>query len=279
VEIRHRVRGDRARWLQMAATNARQGADLRAAGNAGVRRQLEDLAEALELDDIPERLECFDISHTGGEAAVASCVVFGPEGPMKSDYRRFNIRGAAAGDDYAAMREVLERRYQRVKRGEVPLPDLVLVDGGRGQRTQALEILADLDLEFLKVVAVAKGRARRAGSEQLWVDEESYPRSLPPGSPALLLIQNIRDEAHRFAITGHRARRAKTRRGSVLEDIPGLGPKRRRDLLRHFGGLKGVSAAGMDDLAKVPGISRVLAERIYTVLHAETGTSGEKQAN
>ncbi|WP_405238810.1 excinuclease ABC subunit UvrC [Lentisalinibacter orientalis] len=279
VEVRHRVRGDRARWLQMAATNARQGADLRAAGNAGVRRQLEALAEALELDDVPERLECFDISHTGGEATVASCVVFGPEGPMKSDYRRFNIRGTAAGDDYAAMREVLERRYKRVKKGEVPLPDLVLIDGGRGQRTQALEILADLDLEFLKVVAVAKGRARRPGSEQLWVEEEAYPRTLPSGSPALLLLQNIRDEAHRFAITGHRARRAKARRGSVLEDIPGLGPKRRRDLLRHFGGLKGVSAAGMDDLTKVPGISRVLAERIYTVLHAEQEPAGEAQPN
>jgi excinuclease ABC subunit C len=253
----------------MAGTNARQGADLRAAGNAGVRHQLEDLAAALELDDVPERLECFDISHTGGEATVASCVVFGPEGPVKSDYRRFNIRSAAAGDDYAAMREVLGRRYKRVKRGEAPLPDVVFIDGGRGQRTQALEILAELGLEYLTVVAVAKGRARRPGSEQLWVDEESRARSLPPGSPALLLIQNIRDEAHRFAITGHRARRAKKRRTSVLEEIPGLGPKRRRDLLRHFGGLKGISAAGAEDLAKVPGISRVLAERIYTVLHAE----------
>ncbi|MEJ2604488.1 MAG: excinuclease ABC subunit UvrC [Gammaproteobacteria bacterium] len=269
VEIRHRVRGDRARWLQMAGTNARQGADLRAAGNAGVRQQLEDLAAALQLDDVPERLECFDISHTGGEATVASCVVFGPEGPVKSDYRRFNIRSATAGDDYAAMREVLGRRYQRVKKGEVPLPDVVFIDGGRGQRTQALEILAELGLDFLTVVAVAKGRARRPGSEQLWLGEESRPRTLPPGSPALLLIQNIRDEAHRFAITGHRARRAKKRRSSVLEEIPGLGPKRRRDLLRHFGGLKGISAAGTEDLAKVPGISRVLAERIYTVLHAE----------
>ncbi len=269
VAIRHRVRGDRARWLDMAATNAQQGADLRAAGTAGVERQLAALAEALDLDEAPGRLECFDISHTAGEATVASCVVFGPGGPVKSDYRRFNIRGAAAGDDYAAMREVLKRRYTRVKKGESPLPDLVLVDGGRGQRSQALEILGELELDFLKVIAVAKGRARRPGSEQLFVDEEEHPRTLPPGSPALLLIQNIRDEAHRFAIAGHRARRAKARRTSVLETVQGLGPKRRRDLLRHFGGLKGVSTAGIDDLTKVPGISRVLAERIYTVLHAD----------
>ena len=270
VAIRSRVRGDRLRWLKLAATNAGQGLDLRAASNATIRRQFEALGELLGLDETPERLECFDVSHTSGEATVASCVVFVQGGPLKSDYRRFNLKPAAAGDDYAAMREALERRYARVRRGEVPMPDVLFVDGGKGQLREAMEVLDALELDWLKVVAVAKGRARRPGAERLFLPGESRPLNLPADSPALLLIQQLRDEAHRFAITGHRQRRGKARRTSRLEEIPGLGPKRRRDLLKQFGGLQGVIAAGVDDLVKVHGISRRLAETIYNDLHADS---------
>ena len=223
----------------------------------------------LNLDEPPQRLECFDVSHTGGEATIASCVVFNQAGPLKSDYRRFNLSPAAAGDDYGAMREALERRYERVKKGEVAVPDVLFVDGGKGQLAQALSVLDRLDLGWLPVVAVAKGRSRKPGMEQLFLAGNSTPTILPTDSPALHLIQQIRDEAHRFAITGHRQRRAKTRRRSQLEEIPGLGPKRRRELLKQFGGLQGVRDAGIDDLVKVRGISRALAEKIYDSLHPD----------
>jgi len=267
VKIKSRVRGDRQRWLDMARTNAEQGLNLQVASNATIRRQFAALAEVLGVGDEISRLECFDVSHTAGEATVASCVVFNAAGPLKSDYRRFNLTPAAAGDDYAAMAEALRRRYTRVKKGEAPMPDVLFVDGGKGQLAEAMTVLDELELNWLSVVAVAKGRARKPGAERLFVPDRKLALSLPPDSPALLLIQQIRDEAHRFAITGHRNRRAKTRRTSRLEEIPGLGPKKRRELLRQFGGLQGVIGAGVDDLIKVRGIGRSLAESIYNDLH------------
>jgi len=269
VAIRARVRGDRARWLELARTNAEQGLGVRVASNATIEKQFKELGEALQLDDTPQRIECFDVSHTSGEATVASCVVFNTAGPLKSDFRRFNLSPAAAGDDYGAMAEALRRRYERVRKGEVPTPDVLFVDGGKGQLAEAVAMLRDLELDWLQVVAVAKGRARRPGAERLFLPGRKTALQLPPDSPALLLVQQVRDEAHRFAITGHRQRRAKARSTSRLEQIPGLGPKKRRELLRQFGGLQGVMGAGVDDLAKVRGISRTLAETIYNDLHID----------
>jgi len=269
VSIKHRVRGDRQRWLEMARTNAQQGLNLQVASNATIKRQFAALSEVLGVEGGLERLECFDVSHTSGEATVASCVVFNTAGAMKSDYRRFNLTPESAGDDYAAMGEALRRRYTRVKKGEVPMPDVLFVDGGKGQLAEAMKVLEELELDWLRVVAVAKGRARKPGAEQLFMPGDKTAMRLPPDSPALLLIQQIRDEAHRFAITGHRQRRAKARKTSRLEEIPGLGPKRRRELLRQFGGLQGVIGAGIDDLIKVRGISRSLAESIYNDLHLD----------
>ena len=269
VAIKWRLRGDRARWVEMVVTNARHGAQLRYQTSASTATQLEALAEALELDEVPSRLECFDVSHTGGESTVASCVVFGPEGPLKSDYRRFNINDVAPGDDYGALTQALTRRYARVKQGEVPMPDVLFIDGGRGQLTQAVSVLNELQLSGLRLVAVAKGEGRKPGRESLILPERAEALRLPGSSPALHLIQQIRDEAHRFAITGHRARRQKKVSRSPLEDIPGLGPKRRRELLRQFGGLRGVARAGIDDLQRVKGISRQLAESIYEHLHSD----------
>jgi len=269
IAIKNRVRGDRLRWLQMARTNAEQGLNLQVASNATIRKQFAALAEALQIHEPAERLECFDVSHTSGEATVASCVVFNAAGPLKSDYRRFNLSPESAGDDYAAMAEALRRRYTRAKKGEVPMPDVLFVDGGKGQLAAAMTVLDELDLDWLKVVAVAKGRARKPGAERLFMAGETRAMQLPSDSPALLLIQQIRDEAHRFAIMGHRQRRAKARNTSRLERIPGLGPKKRRELLRQFGGLQGVIGAGVDDLSKVRGISRSLAESIYNDLHLD----------
>ncbi len=270
VAIKFRVRGDRLRWLEMSTTNAEQGLSLKVASNATIQRQFKALGEALELEAPPERLECFDVSHTSGEATVASCVVFNTAGALKSDYRRFNLSPATAGDDYAAMAEALNRRYARIRKGEVPMPDVLFIDGGKGQLAEAMRVLGEHELDWLTVVGVAKGRARRPGAEQLFRPGRERPIQLAPDSPALLLIQQIRDEAHRFAITGHRQRRAKARKTSRLEEIPGLGPKRRRELLRQFGGLQGVTGAGIDDLAAVRGISRTLAETIYNTLHPES---------
>jgi excinuclease ABC subunit C len=268
VAIRHRVRGDRQRWLAMAETNAEQGLNLLAASNATLRRQFAALAAALGAeDDGIRRIECFDVSHTAGEATVASCVVFNAAGALKSDYRRFNLTPVSAGDDYAALAEALRRRYARVIKGEVPMPDVLFVDGGKGQLSAAMTILDELELGWLRVVAVAKGRARKPGAEQLFIPGRRTPLPLAADSPALLLIQQLRDEAHRFAITGHRQRRGKARTTSRLEEIPGLGPKKRRELLRQFGGLQGVIGAGVDDLIKVRGIGRSLAESIYNDLH------------
>jgi excinuclease ABC subunit C len=268
VRIRSGVRGVRARWLEMARTNAQIGLNMRRATEATTAEQLQSVAELFRLSAPPKRMECFDVSHTMGERTVASCVVFGPQGPLKSDYRRFNIDGLAPGDDYGAMRQALSRRYSRIKKGEAPLPDLLLIDGGPGQLAEAIAVMKELEIEGLCVAGVAKGADRRPGQERLFLAGEEQPRILPPDSPALHLIQRIRDEAHRFAITGHRQRRAKARTHSVLETVPGLGPRKRRELLRQFGGLQGVTRAGVDDLAKVHGIGRKLAQSIYDTLHA-----------
>jgi excinuclease ABC subunit C len=267
VSIRHRVRGQRARWLEMSRINAEHALGQKLAGNASTMAQLEAVQKELGLSEIPQRLECFDISHTRGEATVASCVVFNHEGAVKSDYRRFNIKNLAAGDDYAAMHQAMTRRYIRVKKGEAPVPDVVIVDGGKGQLSQAQKVMQELQLPEIQLIAVAKGVGRRAGKEKLFLSGHKQPFILPASSPALHLIQQIRDEAHRFAIGGHRNQRAKARRVSVLEAIPGLGPKRRRELLRQFGGLQGVKEARTGDLARVKGISRNLAEKIYQVFH------------
>jgi excinuclease ABC subunit C len=269
VEIKWRLRGDRRRWVEMAVTNAQHGALLRATSSSNMGAQLEALAAALDLAEAPSRLECFDISHTGGEETVASCVVFGVEGPLKSDYRRFNITGIAAGDDYAAIAQALTRRYARLKRGEAPMPDVLLIDGGRGQLKQAENVLKELEIEGITLVGVAKGEGRKPGRERLYVAGRTGAIALPGSSPALHLVQQLRDEAHRFALVGHRARRQRRQTASPLEEIRGLGPKRRRDLLRQFGGLQAVARAGVEDLAKVKGISRQLAESIYRHFHAE----------
>ena len=269
IVISHRVRGTRSRWQQLAVTNAEQALGARLANRQHVTARFEALAEALDLDEPPQRLECYDISHSSGEATVASCVVFGPEGPLKSDYRRYNIEGVTAGDDYAAMHQALTRRFSRLKDGEGKLPDILLVDGGKGQMAMAREVLQELAVPELILLGVAKGVTRKPGLETLYLNDAEHEFTLPADSPALHLIQQIRDEAHRFAITGHRARRGKARRTSSLEDVPGIGPKRRRELLKHFGGLQELSRASIEEIAKAPGISKKLAELIYAVLHSE----------
>ncbi len=270
VSLKVRVRGERARWLDMARGNAQVALRARLASQAGYATRLDALRDALALDEAPQRMECFDISHTGGERTVASCVVFNAEGPAKSDYRRFNIEGVTPGDDYAALHQALTRRYTRIKQGEVPFPDLLFIDGGPGQLGAVAEALQELGvLEGVNLVGVSKGPDRRPGAEQLWLLGQGTAVILPADSPALHLVQQIRDEAHRFAITGHRQRRAKARTTSVLEGIVGVGPKRRQNLLRQFGGLQGLARAGVEDIAQVEGISRQLATQIYAAFHHE----------
>ncbi len=263
VRIATPQRGGRHRLLEMARLTAEQGLSAHRAANASMQARLADLQRVLGLDEPPQRMECFDISHTMGELTVASCVVFGPEGPLKAAYRRFNIEGLAPGDDTGSIRQAVARRFARVKSGEVPAPDVLFIDGGPGQLGTALEALQEHGLQALRVVAVAKGAGRRPGLEQLHVPEQPAPIVLPPDSPGLHLIQRLRDEAHRFAITGHRGRRDKARVTSALEAIEGLGPVKRRTLLKQLGGLAQVKRAGVDELARVPGISRPLAERIH----------------
>jgi excinuclease ABC subunit C len=263
VRVRSNVRGARARWLAMARANAELGLKMKAASRAGLAEQFEALGSELGLGSAPQHLACFDVSHTMGESAIASCVVMGPEGPLKGDYRRFNLRELTPGDDYAGLRQAVERYFTRAARGELPLPDVLLIDGGPGQLAAALQGLAAAGTAPSITVGVAKGVDRRAGQERLFLAGQEAPLILPPDSPALRLIQRVRDEAHRFAIAGHRKARDRTRRESWLEEIPGLGPARRRELLRAFGGLQGVRQASVEDLAKVHGISRGLAERIF----------------
>ncbi|MGV2835793.1 excinuclease ABC subunit UvrC [Pseudomonas shirazensis] len=267
--ITHRVRGTRARWQQLAVTNAEQALNARLANRQHMAARFEALASVLGLDEVPQRLECYDISHSSGEATVASCVVFGPEGPIKSDYRRFNIEGITGGDDYAAMHQALMRRYGRIQAGEGKLPDVLLVDGGKGQLNMARDVMQELGISDLTLLGVAKGVTRKAGFETLYLNDVAHEFTLKGDSAALHLIQQIRDEAHRFAITGHRARRGKARRTSSLEDVAGVGPKRRRELLKHFGGLQELNRASIDEIAKAPGISKKLAESIYASLHSE----------
>ncbi len=267
VALRSRVRGDRARWLEMARNNACQNLQRRLADHSHLARRFEALQEALRLDQVPQRLECFDISHTGGRDTVAACVVFGPEGPLKSDYRRFNIRGITPGDDYAALHQALMRRYLRLQKGEGVLPDVLFIDGGKGQLRQAREVLEELQIGGVTLVGVAKRRDRKPGRERLILAEPAVTVTLAADSPALHLIQQIRDEAHRFAITGHRQRRTKTQQASILDLIPGIGPRRKKLLLQQFGGLQGVARAGVEDLSRLPGIDKALARRIYDTFH------------
>ncbi len=267
VVIRHRVRGERVHWLDLARDNAKVALASRLGSQAGYAQRREALRLALNLEAPPLRLECFDVSHTSGERTVASCVVFGTDGPLKSDYRRFNIEGVTPGDDYAAMHQALSRRYARVKQGEFPVPDLLIIDGGRGQLGQVEAALGELAITGLTLVGVAKGPDRRPGAEQLWLSGRDTAVILPADSPAMHLIQQIRDEAHRFAITAHRQRRAKARTVSVLEEIAGIGPKRRQRLLREFGGIQALEGAAVEDIAQVEGISRQLAQQIFEAIH------------
>ncbi len=254
-------------WLEMATNNAGIALGARRRSGRATQRRLEALTHALGLAEAPARIECFDVSHTQGEGTVASCVVCVAGAMKRSEYRRFNIEGVTAGDDYAAMRQVLGRRYEKVASGEALSPDLVLIDGGRGQFRVAREVFAELGLEHLVAVGIAKGEERKAGLETLIVASSLEPVILSHDDPALHLIQEVRDEAHRFAIAGHRARRAKARGRSLLEDVPGVGPARRRKLLAQFGGLGGVAAATVEDLCRVEGISRALAETIHREMH------------
>ncbi len=268
VHVVTRPQGERRVWLETAEGNARHALKNRLAEQSTQQSRLAALREALDLPEGAMRIECFDVSHTMGEATVASCVVYDRMDMQPGEYRRFNIAGIEPGDDYAAMRQALTRRYAKVSEGEGVAPDLLLIDGGKGQLGVACEALAEVGLADVMLVGVAKGPERQAGMEELWLDQGRRSVKLGAGHPALHLIQQVRDEAHRFAITGHRARRSKARVTSSLEGISGIGAKRRRQLLAQFGGLKGVMGASVDDLAKVQGISRKLAERIYQELHA-----------
>ena len=273
-------RGHRARWVEMARENAEVALRQRLADRSTLHDRLAALARALELAEPPERIECFDVSHTDGEATVASCVVFGPEGPIKSDYRRFNIRGVTPGDDYAAMHQALTRRFASAARGGgeeegdetavfARLPDLLLIDGGRGQLDRAVDVLGELALTGVETAAVVKGPGRRPGFDSVLRPGRAAPLRLREDSPALHLVQQIRDEAHRFAITGHRSQRNRRRRTSTLESLPGVGPVLRQRLLSEFGGLPGVKRAGVEDLARVRGVSRRLARTVYERLREE----------
>jgi len=274
ITIKHNVRGARSKWLKMAKQNAQLAVTSRIATHASLLSRFEKLQEAFNLDEMPTRLECFDVSHSMGEATVASCVVFNHEGPNKSDYRRYNIKNITPGDDYAAMEQALMRRYRRKQDEDIKLPDILFIDGGKGQLSRAKLVAEELQLTNILLVGVAKGPSRKPGMENLFVagdlSDEDTELILPSDSPALHLIQQIRDEAHRFAISGHRNQRKKARSRSALEDIDGLGPKRRQTLLTQFGGLREVAKAGIDDLIRVPGISKQLAVKIYERFHSDS---------
>lgn len=267
VSISQPQRGTKARLMEMAQNTVAQTLTTRLTEMASMDERLLELQRVFELERPPQRMECFDISHTGGERAVASCVVFNEDGPLKSAYRKFNIEDITPGDDYAAIKQAVGRRFARIKSGETQAPDVLFIDGGKGQLNAAQEALDELEIDNLRVVAIAKGPTRRPGLEELILPEQEFPLRLPPDSPALHLIQRIRDEAHRFAITGHRGRRDKARLSSGLEAIEGLGAARRRALLKAFGGLAQIRRASVDDLARVEGVSTTLAERIYAHFH------------
>jgi len=267
VSISPNVRSDRAKWLQMAVVNAGNGLSTKLADKQGIYARFLSLQEELGCQEVPKRLECFDISHTQGDFTVASCVVFDREGPVKSAYRRFNIEGITPGDDYAAIYQAVSRRFKRLVKGEHEAPEILFIDGGKGQVNEAEKALAELNVNSVMIVGVSKGPDRKAGMENLIMPGQELPLDITPNASALLLIQHIRDEAHRFAITGHRTRRGKAKKESVLETIAGLGPKRRQQLLKQFGGMQGISRAGVDALCSVNGISRQLAQRIYDTFH------------
>lgn len=267
VKININAIGDKRVWLKMAQTNAELALGQRAATSANQTAKLVALREALRLPETTERIECFDISHTMGEATVGSCVVFDHGDMQNSEYRRYNVTGITPGDDYAAMRDVLTRRYKKVAAGEGVRPDLVFIDGGKGQLGIAIEVMAEVGLEDILLVGIAKGEERRPGLETMIFSDTGEMLNLEKDNKGLHLLQQIRDEAHRFAITGHRAKRAKARMHSSLEDIEGIGAKRRKALLTRFGGLEGVKSASIDEIANVEGISQNLAEKIYGELH------------
>ncbi|EEQ01294.1 UvrABC system protein C [Yersinia rohdei ATCC 43380] len=268
IQIQSRPRGDRARYLKLARTNASTALVTRLSQQSTIHQRMKELAKILNLDEI-NRMECFDISHTMGEQTVASCVVFDANGPVRSEYRRYNISGITPGDDYAAMSQVLKRRYGKAL-DDKKIPDVIFIDGGKGQLSQAFDVFASLNVPWDKqkplLVGVAKGSDRKAGLETLFLAAEGEGFSLPPDSPALHLIQHIRDDSHNHAITGHRQRRSKVKNTSALEMIEGVGPKRRQILLKYMGGLQPLLNASVEEIAKVPSISQALAEKIYNAL-------------
>ena len=267
VEIVGNPGGERRVWLAMALQNATLAIRQKLAQKATQEDRLTALQEALALPASTQRIECFDVSHTMGEAAVASCVIFDKLGMQSSEYRRFNVTPDQGGDDYAAMREALSRRCARIVAGEYPAPDLLVIDGGKGQVAVAANVLEEQGMHGVPLIGIAKGPERKAGEEDIVFPDRDAVLNLPPDHPGLHLLQQIRDEAHRFAIQGHRSRRAKARTTSTLQEIAGVGPSKRRALLAHFGGVKGVQAASVEDIARVPGISLALAERIFAELH------------
>ena len=266
VAIQPRPRGPRRQWRDLAARNALNALQMNLSGGSRIARQFKALTKILSMDSEPESVECFDISHLSGGETVGSCVVFDKDGPVKSRYRRYLLKGITPGDDYAAMHQVLQRRYRKLATGEGTVPGLILIDGGKGQLDKAIEVLTEYGLQAIPVVGVAKGASRRAGYEE-WILDGSASIRPGPESAASHLVQQIRDEAHRFALTAHRGRRQKAQLKSTLEEVPGIGAGRRRALLTHFGGLKGVRQAGEEELSSVPGISMQLAKRIFSALH------------
>ena len=267
VVIANSVRGIRQKWVELAEKNTIDSINTKILSKRNMFNRFQSLQDLLKLSDVPKKLECFDVSHTFGEETVASCVSFSIEGAQKKDYRKFNIKSTSIGDDYAAMREALTRHFSRLKKSDVSLPDICFIDGGIGQVNIALKVMEDLQISTVQIIGVSKGKERRPGEETIIMDHGKTKINLEKNSLALHLIQQIRDEAHRFAITGHRKRRDKSRFKSPLEEIPGLGPKRKQILLKHFGGLQGLVKAGEDEIKKIPGINKTLAEAIYCRFH------------
>ena len=267
IKLKASVRGDRSKWLSMAKENAELTLKQKIASNKSQHKRFDALQKLLSFKEPIEHMECFDISHTQGEATVGSCVVFGPDGPVNSKYRQFNIENVTPGDDYAAMSQVIRRRYTRLVKENARLPDLIIIDGGKGQIGVAKKELYELQLTHIPILGVAKGPSRKPGLENLILALENKTVDCDSSSPALHLIQHIRDEAHRFAITAHRQRRKKKRNRSRLEEIEGIGNKRRQSLIKHFGGIQGVAKAGIDDIAMVSGINKSLAQKIYDTFH------------
>ena len=268
VLITNSVRGIRQKWIELAEKNTLASINTKILSKKNMFNRFQALQDLLNFDEVPKKLECFDVSHTFGEETVASCVSFSIEGPQKKDYRRFNIKETSDGDDYAAMREALLRHFSRLQKSNLSLPDICFIDGGLGQVNIALKVMEDLQITTVQIIGVSKGRARKAGEETIIIDSGTKKIKLEKNSLALHLIQQIRDEAHRFAITGHRKRRDKSKFKSPLEEIPGLGPKRKQILLKHFGGLQGLVKAGEDEIKKIPGINKTLAEAIYFRFHS-----------